>query len=308
MYGWFAIAAGLVGSAVGCAGDDPDDPGPDTAAFVAPATPAQVSEAYSRLGTCNDSFIVRSFLVRTALSPSSLWTAPAGDPAGFVRLRAAGGSWPSVLTVGELDGGGVGGDVTATSPDAPCVAVNRLFSPHTPEGTNRSEYVHSLLYVGDSEHPYTSYPNGVPTAASGDAVLSLKSYLNAVSAVRETTTDGVVFREAIEQHLPMYVSCTRPLQVESTLVVVEQRELERYDRAMCDTGSDEDRDGVLSYRCIAERVVNTQDNTCTFVVDGRALANAGEAVPVIFGGTLTARGAGAQLRYELRVDRFATAR
>ncbi len=134
----------------------------------------------------------------------------------------------------------------------------------------------------------------------------MTSYLAVVSAVRETTsTGGTTFSDVIEQHLPMYVSCTRPLEVETESLMFDDGELARVDLALCGAGRDVDGDGDLDRRCVSERGKHVADNACTFVVDGSSLRTRdGGRHSAIFGGTLTSRGTGDELQYEITVDRF----
>ncbi len=283
----------------GCADSDSDTP------FVTPATPDDVADVYESLGTCHNSAFTRELVPQSQLVSTSLWMAPDDAPAGMVRVRGADGKWSSVIAVNELGFAGISGDIHSSSPNDPCLAVDRLFSPHTPEGSNRSEYLHALIYLDEGAHPYTAFPAGGVEPRRADAPVALKSYLNAVSAVREPVTDGVVFSDAIAQQLPMYLSCDKPFQIQTETQVVSDTEIAKLDRAMCDAGT-VGTDGPISYRCVVERAMNVDGNTCKFVVDGASLMTDGRAQPVAFGGTITAKGAGASLTYSIRVDRFST--
>jgi len=293
----FLLAATL--GATAC-GDDPDPiVTPDD--FVAPTTSAELDDVYDRLGTCNDSFITRTLTPRDDLEPDAPWTAPAAAPAGPIAWRASGGAWSRVLLANELTFDGVAEDVT--NPDAACAAVRALF---TPVDGDREQYTFPLLYLDEAAHPYTSFPAGGIEPRRAAAEVSLTSYLAVVSATRAVQPDGtIVFSDVIEQHLPMYVSCTRPFEVEALTMMFDDAELAGIDPAMCDAGRDLDGDGDLDHRCVAERGKHVADNACTFVVDASPVQTLdGASHRVIFGGTLTSRGADDALRYDITIDRF----
>ena len=297
------LVPALVVTTAACA-----DSGPESeVSFVTPATAADVADVYDSLGTCHDSTLTRELGPRTQPYATTLWTTPDDAPGAMVRVRGADGKWSSALTVNELGLSGIASDIHSTSPDDPCLAVDRLFSPHTPEGSKRSEYLHALFYVNEGVHPYAAFPAGGVESRRADAPVALVSYLNAVSAERELLDDGVVFRDVIAQELPLYMSCDKPFQVQTETLFVSDSEVAKLDRALCDDGT-VGSDGKLSYRCVAERAMNVEGNTCKFVVDGSSLTMDGAAHPVAFGGTITTKGSGASLAYRIHVDRFSTVR
>lgn len=142
-------------------------------------------------------------------------------------------------------------------------------------------------------------------ARRAPARASMVSYLSVIDAERVVSSDGFELRDAVEQHLPIDLSCAEPLDIEATTSVFEDLELAQIDPDMCGERVDLDGDGDLERSCVVERGEHVAGNTCTFVVDGSTLETLdGERRPVIFGGTITTRGSGDGLTYEIAVDRF----
>ncbi|NVB85506.1 MAG: hypothetical protein HOV81_44490 [Kofleriaceae bacterium] len=292
-YARFAFMLGLAA----CAGDEtaitPDN-------FVAPTTPAEVEDLYAQLATCSDSFVTRTLTPRAEIRPTSIWTTPAADPAGLLAWRATAG-WNRVLLANELTFDGVAEDMKSTDPA--CVAAHRLL---TPVESTREQFTHALLYLDEPAHPYAAYPDGGIEAKRAPVPVSLLSYLNVIFAERQASTGGdVTYSDVTEQHLPMYISCKHSFEVETTVAMFDARELPQVDASMCDEGTDVDNDGDLDHRCVAERGLHAEGNTCTFVVDASSLVTLdGTRRPAIFGGTLETRGTGTALAYSFTIDRF----
>ena len=293
----FVLALTTVSLAAACA-DDPEPISADD--FAAPETLEDIDAIYDQLGTCNDSFLTRTLTPRAELSTSTLWTTPAAAPAGLTGSRSKTG-WNRVLLATELTFDGIGGSIT--NPGPACDAVQRLLSPIS-DGRGREQFTHALLYLEEAAHPYASFPDGGVQAMRVDAPLALTSYLAVVFAKRDVASGGsVTFSDVTEQHLPMYVACAKPFAIETTTAMFD--DLAALDPGLCDAGTDLDDDGDLDHRCVAERGIHIADNSCTFVVDASALELAdGQRHPAIFGGTITTRGFGEALTYELTVDRF----
>jgi hypothetical protein len=280
-----------------CADDEPATFTADD--FVAPATTDDVEELYAQLGTCNDSFLTRSLTPRLELTASTLWTPPATAPAGLMAWQTN-DRWGTLLLPSELTFDGVGEDVNNADPA--CDAVRRLLTPIRDAASGREQLTHALLYLDEPAHPYDSFPDGGIEALRVETPVALESYLAVLFAKREIDGSTVSFSDITEQHLPMYMSCAKPLAIETTAVMFDAGDLELIDRAMCDAGTDIDGDGDLDHLCVAERGTHVADNTCTFVVDASNLQLLdGRRVPAIFGGTIATLDG---LRYALTVDRF----
>lgn len=267
-----------------------------------PTTPDEVEDVYESLGTCNDSFLTRSLTPRPEILATTLWSPPPAAPAGLLSWRTSSG-WNRLVLANELTFDGVGEDVT--SPDPACAAVQRLLTPYRAPGSARDQFAHVLLYLDEAAHPYTAYPEAGIEARRAPSAASLVSYLNVVFAERVVSSGAVELRDVTEQHLPLYVSCAKPFEIETRSAMFDDLEITGIDPAMCDEGVDLDEDGDLDHRCVTERGLHVDDNTCTFVVDASTLVTLdGKRQPAIFGGTITTRGRGEALAYEITVDRF----
>jgi hypothetical protein len=267
-----------------------------------PTSADDVEDLYDRLGTCDDSFLTRTLTPRPELQSTSIWTTPSSAPAGLLSWRTASG-WSQLALANELTFDAIAGEMRSTEPA--CVAVQRLFTPYRAQGSVRDQFTHVLLYLDEAEHPYSAYPEtGIePRRAAVNA--SLVSYLSVVYAERVVTSEAIEYRDVTEQHLPMYVTCAKPFEIETTAAVLDDLDNAQIDPAMCDAGFDLDGDGDLDHRCVAERGLHVVDNTCTFVVDASTLTTLdGERQPALFGGRLRALERGDRLTYELTIDRF----
>jgi hypothetical protein len=277
-----------------------DDGGPAITPddFEPPTTGAEVEDVYDQLDTCNESFITRSLTARPEIVTTTLWTTPATDPAGLVAWRAKTG-WTNLLLASELTFNGISDDVK--SPDSACSAVQKLLSPVRPQGTDREQFAHVLVYLDEAQHAYTSFPAGGLEMKRTPAKASVVGYLSVIFAEREFSGSDVIYRDVREQHLPMFISCDQPFEVETTVAMFDTPQLDQVDTALCDAGTDLDNDGDLDHRCVAERGLHAETNRCTFVVDASALETLdGTKSSVIFGGTIAGG--------KITVDRFSKAR
>ncbi len=261
-----------------------------------PARPEDVISVYDRMGNaCNDGRITRTFAAVTGIDANNLWTTPADDEAELASPKLAEG-WPNLVAASKLVFEGLSDDMQTTSAEqaARCGRARDLFTPLSRD--ERTSFTNVLLYAG--EHPHVDAI--ADTLEPVDAPVRLRGYVDVSSAVREVTGDVVTYADVATQHLPIYVTCEKPLRVVRELRLVSKDDAEVLDRSTCRIeGEDE------SYSCVFERVEHVEDNRCTFVAVGVRYRTAeGVEQRLSLGGKLEA-GTDAPLRYRVTVDRYA---
>ena len=262
-----------------------------------PSRPEDVVSLYERMGNaCNGGRITRTFGAVTGIDANNLWTTPADDEATLASPKLAAG-WPNLVAASKLVFEGLSDDMQTTSPKqaARCGRARDIFTPLSRD--ERTSFTNVLLYAG--EHPHVdSIPSRLEPV---DAPVRLRGYLDVSSGAREVTGDVVTYADVTTQHLPIYVSCEKPLRVVRELRSVSKDDVEALDRSTCQLdGKDDD-----AHACVFERLEHVENNRCTFVAVGVHYRTAeGVEQRLSFGGKVEA-GSDAPLRYRVIVDRYA---
>ncbi|OJY30300.1 MAG: hypothetical protein BGO98_26560 [Myxococcales bacterium 68-20] len=278
--------------------DDDDDDDLDPAGSP-PTRPEDVISVYDRMGNaCNGGVITRTFAAFTEIDANNLWTAPDSDPAGVGSPKLASG-WGNLVAPSKFIFEGLSDDVQTTSPEqaARCSTARDIFTPITRD--KRSAFANVLLFAG--EHPHL---DGFPASGSSiepvAAPVRLKGYIDVSSGLRNESGGVVTYDDVATQHLPIYVSCERPLRVARELRSVPKTETDGLDLSTCKLDGDEE-----SYTCVFERVEHVADNRCTFVAtDVLYRTTDGGRQRLSLGGRLESNG-DAAIRYRVTVDRYA---
>ncbi len=247
---------------------------------------------------CNGGSITRTFAAVTAIDANNVWTAPDGDPAGLASPKLTSG-WGNLVAPSKFVLEGLSDDVQTTSPEqaARCSTARDIFTPITRD--KRSAFANVLLYAG--EHPHL---DGFPASGSSldpvEAPVRLKGYIDVSSGLRSESDGVVTYGDVETQHIPIYVSCERPLRVARELRLVPKTETDGLDLSTCKLDGDEKH-----YACVFERVEHVADNRCTFVATDVLYRTAnGGRQRLSLGGRLESDG-DASIRYRITVDRYA---
>lgn len=280
----------------GCGGSDGDTIAEPTAAPATPSTPAEVDTTYEQIGRgCGDNgSLVRSLTHVPALTTNNLWIAPDNDAAGMAASKNDNG-WGASVGVYELGFESSGDNMESRSAEqaARCDAVSEIFDP-AGDGA-RQRFLNVLVYAGDHPHAEAMPAEGLPAAV--EAPVRLKGYLDVAAGTREEIKDGVVYRDAQHQYLPIYVRCEKPMKItyEERLFSREEVEALKIDTRICRPVAED------GYGCLFERP-QPIEGACTFVAaDAKYVATSGEEHNISLGGRIER---GEQLSYKITVDRF----
>ncbi|WP_437903590.1 hypothetical protein WME95_34350 [Sorangium sp. So ce327] len=280
----------------GCGGSDGDIAEP-TEAPATPSTPAEVDTTYEQIGRgCgDDGSLVRSLAHVAALTTNNLWIAPDNDAAGLAASKDDNG-WGASVGVYELGFESSGDNMESHSAEqaARCDAASEIFSP-IGDGA-RQRFLNVLVYAGDHAHAEAMPAEGLPAVV--ETPVRLKGYLDVAEGTREEIEDGVVYRDAQHQYLPIYVRCEKPMKItyEERLFSREEVEALKIDTRMCRPVAED------GYGCLSERPLPIE-GACTFVAaDAKYVTTSGEEHNLSIGGRIER---GEQLSYTITVDRFA---
>ncbi|MDF2695699.1 MAG: hypothetical protein K0S65_4082 [Labilithrix sp.] len=282
-------------------GENDDDGNGDSTldpVISAPTQPEDVISVYEQMGnSCNRGVVTRTFAEVTAIDANNVWATPNADPAALASPKLAAG-WGNLVAVSKFLFEGLSDNVQTTSPEqaARCNAARDIFTPISRD--QRSTFANVLLYAGEHAHL-----DGFPAGSSiepVDAPVRLKGYIDVSSGLREAAGDVVTYKDVATQHLPIYVSCERPLRVARELRSVPKAETDGLDLSTCKLDRDEEH-----YSCVFERIEHVAGNRCTFVAtDVLYRTTDGAQQRLSVGGRLESNGA-APIRYRITVDRYA---
>ena len=265
-----------------------------------PATPSvatAVQPAYEQIGnSCNGGQLTRSLARVRELDANNLWTTPTDDASGLATTRSRSKAWAAPVAVSKLDFDGISESFETTSAEQTrhCDAAREIFTPHTQNG--RAHFLNLLVYAGEHALEAGFPPDGrVPDPVEAPARLT--GYLSIASGVREDSAGTTIYKDAQEQHIPVQISCDKPLLVTRELTSVSDTEASTLDPGICSN------DGEITM-CLFERLNQVANNRCTFVaVNARYRTIDGTTQALSLGGHIET--AADPSRARLTVDRYA---
>ncbi|WP_394829619.1 hypothetical protein [Pendulispora albinea] len=294
--------ASLLGACEGSSsegGHEPGGPGGPGGPGPVPNVPsdaADIDSTYAKLGKgCGQSGYVMRSLTFAPSRNSVLWGTPLDDAASLSAAKNARG-WGALVLPGQLGVEEVREEVTTESPDqaARCGAAREIFSPFTEN--NRMHDLHVLVFAGDHPHPEGWPAEGLPAPVR--APVRLRAYLDAASAVRESTSNGVLYSSVEHQYIPIYLRCDNELTIayEGQRVPGTWVRAHGLDPQLCRPIAGEDD----AYTCLYERI-QPLEGACSFVAVGAVYrTNAGNQQRLSFGGRIEP----GKRYHRITVDRF----
>jgi hypothetical protein len=291
--------------AIGCGGSGNGSGGmgnPNGSGDPVPATPSAataVQPTYEQIGnSCNGGQLTRSLAQVRALDANDLWTTPGNDASALATTKSRTAGWAAPVAVSKLDFDGIAESFETTSAEQTrrCDAAREIFTPFTQKG--RAHFLNLLIYAGD--HPReAAFPADRRVPEPVEAPARLTGYLSVASGIRQDGPDDgtTTYREVQEQHIPIQISCEKPLQVAREFISVSDAEAATLDPSIC---SLEDQ----VWLCLFERLKPVADNRCTFVaVNARYQTSDGTTQALSLGGRIDSMSEPGRAR--LTVDRYA---
>jgi hypothetical protein len=282
--------------ATGC--ESPTVPGMPGGSDPVPAAPSQAAEVtstYQQIGnSCNDGQVTRTLTAVREIEADNVWSTPDADPASLATPRNTSG-WGEIAAVAEITYDGFAERLTSTSREQAerCGGARDIFTPVTRD--NRQHFMNLIMYAGDHAH-LDRFPASGFVPEPVDAPVRLRGYLDVSSGIREEVAGGVLYRDVSRQHLPIAITCEKPLRVARLFRSVRANERQGIDPATCS-----------NELCLFERFEHVADNRCTFVAtDARYRSSDGTELRLSIGGRLeTKPGQSDPVKYRVTVDRYA---